>query len=319
MRLMLIFSIVLTGVKFFAYLITRSNAILSDALESIINVIAGSFALYSIHYAAKPKDEDHPYGHGKIEYLSAGFEGGLILITGFAIIGKAIYNFFHPQPIENISMGVYLSAFSGLCNYFMGMFLIKKGKKYHSVLMNADGKHLIADTISSGALIIGLLIIHLTGFLWFDNVLAILLGLFILLTGYNITKQSIMGLLDEADNETIGIMIYILNQNRQIKWIDMHNLRVLKYGSYLHVDCHITLPWYLSLEEAHTEVTAVEDLLNKNLEGRVEFFIHADPCLPGSCPICMIEDCKVRQSPFVKKLEWNTVNLLPDKKHSILT
>ena len=315
MRLMLILSIVLTAMKFLAYYITRSNAVLSDASESIINVIAGSFALYSIHYASRPKDENHPYGHGKIEYISAGFEGSLILITGFAIIGKAIYNFFHPQTIESLELGVYLTLFSGACNYFMGIYLVKKGKEYHSILMNADGKHLLADTYSSFALVIGLLVIHFTGFLYLDNVFAIFLGVFILSTGYSITKQSITGLLDEADQETINKMIGILNGNRQEKWIDMHNLRVLKYGSSLHVDCHITLPWYLSLEEAHTEFSAVETILNKNMEDRVEFFIHADPCLPISCPICTVKECTYRKAPFVKRLEWNNANLLPDKKH----
>ena len=314
---MLIFSIVLTGIKFFAYFITRSNAVLSDASESIINVIAGAFALFSIHYAARPKDENHPYGHGKIEYLSAGFEGSLILMTGLAIIGKAIYNFFHPQTIDSLEIGVYLTVFSGGCNYFMGIYLVRKGKEYHSVLMNADGKHLLADTYSSLALVIGLIIIHFTGYLWFDNVLAIFLGIFIISTGYTITKQSITGLLDEADDATIDQVIAILNANRQSKWIDMHNLRVLKYGSFLHVDCHITLPWFLSLEDAHTEVTAVENLLNNNMEGRAEFFIHADPCLPISCPICIISDCKFRQYDFVKQLVWEHANLLPDKKHEI--
>jgi len=313
----LCFTLIITGVKFVAYFITNSNAVLSDALECLINVIAGSFALYSILYAAKPKDEDHPYGHGKMENVSAGFEGALVFIAGIATISKAIYNFFNPEIISNLDIGVYLTVFSGFGNYFIGTYLIKKGKQYHSSLMTADGKHLLTDTFSSIALVAGLIIIHFTHLIWLDNVLAIILGLVILRTGYHLIKESVDSLLDEADSETIDKMIKILNTNRKVKWIDMHNLRILKYGSFLHLDCHVTLPWYDNLEETHKEIHAIENLINKNMEGRVESFIHSDPCVPDSCPICLIENCKVRQHPFIKKLEWTTANLLPNHKHNI--
>ena len=311
------FTLIITGVKFYAYFITNSNAVLTDALECLINVIAGCFALYSILYASKPKDEDHPYGHGKMENVSAGFEGALVFIAGIATIGKAIYNFFNPEIISNLDIGVYLTIFSGIGNYFIGTYLIKKGKQYHSSLMTADGRHLLTDTLSSVALVAGLIIIHFTHLMWLDNILAIILGILILRTGYHLIKESIDSLLDETDYETIDKMIKILNTNRNIKWIDMHNLRLLKYGSSLHLDCHVTLPWYDTLEDTHAEVRAIEKLINENMEGRVESFIHSDPCIPISCPICQIENCKVRQAAFVKKLEWTTTNLLPNRKHNI--
>src|ERR1035437_9990483 len=128
MRMMLIFSVVLMAFKFAAYIITHSNAILTDALESIINVVAGSFALFSIYYASQPKDKNHPYGHGKIEYLSVGIEGGLIIIAGGAIIIKSVIGFFHPSEISSLDIGVYISVFAGATNYFMGAYLIKQGK-----------------------------------------------------------------------------------------------------------------------------------------------------------------------------------------------
>ena len=112
-------------------------------------------------------------------------------------------------------------------------------------------------------------------------------------------------------------VVEILNTNRREKWIDMHNLRVLKYGSHLHVDSHITLPWYEKLEDSHIEVTAVENLIKEKLEGEVEFFIHADPCLPNSCPICSVKNCIARKAEFVKQLEWTLENMLPDAKHTL--
>lgn len=317
MQVMLSFSIILMGIKFFAYFITNSTAVLSDALESIINVAAGSFALYSIHFASKPKDADHPYGHGKIENVSAGFEGALILIAGLSIIIKAVYGFFFPYEIDSLDAGLALSALAGLCNFFMGSYLIKKGKEHNSLLMAADGRHLVSDTISSIGLVAGLAIMYFTKLYWVDNVMAIIFGLVIFRMGYKLIKEAITGLLDEADMEKLNQVVKIFNENRQQKWIDIHNLRVLKHGSLLHIDCHLTLPWYLSLEEAHKEVTDVEKLIKKRLGEEVEFFIHADPCLPSSCPICPVNDCNYRKAPLVKKLDWTMENMLPDSKHTI--
>ena len=317
MKIMLFFSVIITIIKFTAFIITHSNAILTDALENIINVVAGAFALFSVYYASLPKDENHPYGHGKVEFFSVGVEGGLIILAGGGIIIKAVMGFFHRVEIEQIDLGLYITIFGGLANFLMGQYLIKQGKKRSSVLMVADGKHLLTDTISSIGLIIGLGVIYLTKIFWLDNVVAILLGLYILFAGYKLLKESVNNLLDEADYEKLKDLVLILNENRNDKWIDMHNLRVLKYGSHLHIDAHITLPWYEKLEDSHKEVMAVERLIQDKLEGEVELFIHADPCLASSCPICLIKDCKERKSALVTRLDWTMKNLLPDKKHEL--
>jgi cation diffusion facilitator family transporter len=317
MRLVLFFGIALLALKFYAWYITKSNAILTDALESIVNVVAGGFALFSIIYAARPRDEDHPYGHGKIEFVSAGFEGALIFLAGGFIIYEASVGLTHPHEIPNSDTGAYLTAFSGLCNFLMGYYLVKKGKKENSVLMSASGKHLIADMISSCGIVVGLIVIHLTKLSWIDNALAIVLGMYIIFTGFKLVRESFGNLLDEQDQEKIDQLIKTLNKNRRENWIDMHNLRILKYGSGLHVDAHITLPWYLSLEKAHDEVDAVEKLVVNEIGEEMEFFIHADPCVPKSCPICSVQNCHVRQHDQVKKLEWTKSNMLPDAKHSV--
>lgn len=318
MWLTLMISLGLMGLKFTAYSLTHSNAVLTDALESIINVIAGSFALFSIYYASKPKDEDHPYGHGKIEFLSAGFEGGLVFITGIYIMAKALYSFFLPVEIHSLDIGIYLSLIAGAINYAAGRYLVGQGKKYNSILMIADGKHLITDTISSAGVIIGLAVIFVTKIVWLDNLVALILGAFIFRTGYLLIRESLTGLLDETDHEKINLLISILNKNRRDKWIDIHNLRILKYGSHLHVDCHLTLPWYDTLEVAHQEVGLVEKLIRENLGADVEFFIHSDPCVPpASCEICQLLECKVRKAEFKARLEWSIKNMLPDKKHEL--
>jgi cation diffusion facilitator family transporter len=317
MQKVLLGGFLIMGVKLAAYFLTHSNAVLTDALESIINVITGIFALFSLYYASQPKDEDHPYGHGKIELLSAGFEGGLIFISGVLIIAKSIHGFFNPTAIHSLDIAAFLSLLAGAANYFMGKYLIRLGKKHQSMIMTADGKHLISDTISSLGLVLGLIIIYFTKLLWLDNVIAILFGGFIFYTGYKLLKQSITGLLDEADYENLDKLIKVLNENRNYKWIDIHNLRVLKYGHTLHIDAHITLPWYDNLETTHHEVIAVENLIKEKIHEDIEFFIHSDPCIPSSCAICSIIDCQVRTNAFEQKLEWTLKNLLPNKKHSL--
>jgi cation diffusion facilitator family transporter len=317
MRLMLLFSTLLLALKFFAWYVTGSNAILTDALESIVNVIAGAFALFSMIYASRPRDEDHPYGHGKIEFVSAGFEGALIFLAGGFIIYRSVLGFLHPHQIPQADIGAYLTAFSGLCNFAMGYFLVNRGKAHNSALMVANGRHLLADMVTSSGLVVGLIIIHFTGLSLIDNILAVLLGLYIIYTGFELMRESLGNLLDEQDQEKIDQLITILNKNRRENWIDMHNLRILKYGSGLHVDAHITLPWYLSLEQSHDEVEAVEKLVTKEIGAEMEFFIHTDPCLPKCCPICAVQNCKVRRADLVKRLEWTKANMLPDEKHTI--
>lgn len=317
MQLVFITGIALLIVKFTAYYLTHSNAILTDALESIVNVLAGAFALYSLYYAARPKDENHPYGHGKIEFLSSGVEGGMITLAGIGMIAKGIMAFFHNDVVEKAELGAYLSGAAGLVNYILGAFLIKRGKKFHSDIMVADGKHLVSDTVSSIGLVAGLILIYFTGLNWIDYVVTIIFGAMICYTGFKLVKTSIVNLLDEADYSKLEHLIDLLNKNRSEKWIDIHNLRILKYGAHLHVDCHITLPWYDNLEDTHAEVTKVENLVRDNMEHEIEFFIHADPCLPSSCNICYLKNCKQRENPFLKKLEWNLANVLPDKKHGI--
>ncbi len=318
MKLVLIVGIFLMGFKFLAYYLTNSQGILTDALESIINVLSGILALYGLYYAAKPKDKDHPYGHGKIEFMTSGVEGGMVLFTGVIMTFEGISGFFAPHSLANIDYGLYLTLFSGIINYGLARFLIRKGNKLHSSTLIADGKHLLTDTWSSVGLVLGLALIYFTGWNWIDLAITILLGLIITYTGFQLIRESVFNLMDKADLEKLGQLVALLQENRKENWIDIHNMRVVKYGSVAHVDCHMTLPWYYSLEEAHHEVDALSKLALEKLSFEIEFFIHADPCLPSSCTICQLQSCKVRKHEFRKILIWNLENVLPDTKHSTL-
>lgn len=317
MLMVLVIGVVLMALKFAAYALTHSNAILTDAVESIVNVLAGGFALFSMYYASKPRDEDHPYGHGKMEFFSSGFEGGMITLAGVGMVIKGISAFFKHEEVHSVDIGIYLVAFAGLVNYIVGFILVKRAKAAGSDLMKASGKHLISDAVSSVGLIVGLGLVYFTKIVWIDFSAAIVFGLYITYSGYKILRESVTNLLDTADYARLRQLISLLNAHRHDKWIDMHNLRVLKYGPLLHVDCHMTLPWYDTLEMSHAEVHAVENLVKKNMDHDIEFFIHADPCIPTSCPVCLVKDCPVRQAAFVRKLEWSIDNVLPDRKHTL--
>lgn len=318
--LAIVTGILLLGVKLYTWLITGSNAILSDALESIVNVVASSFALYSVVLAAHPQDENHPYGHGKIEFLSVGLEGSLIMIAGLATITKAIYNFFYPQEITAIDLGAGLTAFSGLVNYGMSQLLIRKGRELNSLTMVGDGRHLLTDVYSSIGLLIGLAVLYFTKLVWLDNLIAIGFSGFIIYSGYRLLRDSISGIMDEADLQLINQVIKILNQNRRKNWMDIHNLRIIKYGHELHIDCHATIPWFFTLRESHTEVKLIDELISNTMANEVEFFIHADPCEPPhSCAICLKDNCSVREQAFGKKVEWKLENVLLNQKHDINT
>ncbi len=312
---------VVTGIvlmlgKFLAFFLTHSNAILTDALESIVNVVAGLFGLYSLSLAAKPRDTEHPYGHGKIEFISASIEGVLIMIAGIAILIKSGYNIFYPVPISKLDIGLYITVVTGVVNYLLGFVLEKRGKNANSMTLVASGKHLKSDAYSTAGLIIGLVLILLTGYAWMDIAVAMLFGGIIIYTGYGILRNATAGIMDEADFSLLQRIIQKLDTERRPNWIDIHNLRIIKYGSMLHVDCHMTVPWYLNVAEAHDEVSGVNQIIDDTYGDKVELFIHIDGCLPLSCPICTKDDCPVRQYPFRERITWTLDNTLVNRKHT---
>ena len=249
-----VLSVVLFATKIVAYFLTHSLAILTDALESIVNVLAGFIGLYSLYVAAKPKDSDHPYGHGKAEFVSSAVEGTLIIAAGILIIVQTIQNLLDRKPIESLDTGLLLVGITGIINYVAGYFCLQIGKRNHSIALESSGKHLQLDTYSTIAIIAGLIAIIYTHWIWLDTAIALAVSCLILYNGYRIIRKSLAGIMDEADADLLQQFVVILNNNRSTNWIDLHNLRVIKYGSTLHVDCHLTVPWYLNIHEAHEEL-----------------------------------------------------------------
>lgn len=310
-------SVLLLAVKFLAYYLTHSVAILTDAMESIVNVAAGFIGLYSLYISAKPRDINHPYGHGKAEFLSAAVEGTLILSAGAIIIYKAVQHLIYPGPINSIDKGMILVGITGLVNLCVGFLGFRYGKRNQSLALVASGRHLISDSYSTFGIVAGLLLISFTKLVWIDGVIAVFFGGIIIYTGYRIVRRSIAGIMDEADEELLEKMVKAFNANRKQNWVDVHNLRVIKYGSILHVDCHLTVPWYLNVNEAHAEIEALGSIIKKEFGESIELFVHSDGCLYVQCPICLKSDCPVRHHPFEKKIEWSLENILSDKKHHL--
>jgi cation diffusion facilitator family transporter len=310
-------AVLLFFIKIVAFGVTRSVAILTDALESTVNVIAGFIGLYSLYVAAKPRDENHPYGHGKAEFLSAAVEGTLIIVAGLVIIYESVLHLIYPSELKQLDRGILLVAFTALINFIVGYISIRIGKKNNSLALTASGKHLQTDTYSTLGIILGLVLIRYTHLNWLDSVTAIIFAFIIIVTGYQILRHSLAGIMDEADKELLQKMLAVLNANRRTNWIDLHNLRVIKYGGLLHIDCHLTVPWYLNVVEAHKEVEELGNLIKREFGTVFELFVHTDPCLDFSCPICTKDDCTVRKHLFKKRIEWTLENVLKDKKHSL--
>ena len=267
--------------------------------------------------AAKPRDIDHPYGHGKAEFVSAAIEGGLIIAAGIMIVYETILNFVVGNPINQLDTGLLLIGITAIINFIAGTLCVNIGKKNSSLALQASGKHLQIDTYSTLGIIVGLVIMLFTHYYWLDKIIALGMSIFIIVNGYQIIRSSLAGIMDEADMKLLNEFLLVLNAERPANWIDLHNLRVIKYGSLLHVDCHLTVPWYLNVHEAHQEIDELASLIKKNFGDAMELFVHTDGCMPFSCTICCKTDCTVRTQPMKEKLIWTMENIISNHKHQV--
>nr|WP_321376764.1 cation diffusion facilitator family transporter [uncultured Bacteroides sp.] len=288
--------------KFIAFFFTNSVGILTDAMESIVNVVAGLISFVSLRYAAKPKDKGHPFGHGKIELISASIEGLLIMIAGGMIIYEGIRRLFEPATIGKLDIGIAVVAVAGLMNYIMGWYSIRIGKKYDSIALVAGGKHLQSDTYSTIGLVTGLSLLYFTGLGWIDSSLALIFGSIIMVTGILILRKTIANLMDKADDEILHKMLEVISNVRRPEWVDVHNMKVIKYGSYLFVDCDLTLPWFYNITEGHDACEELRGLLSDKYSDRLLVTIHSDPCLEKHCEHCLMADCKYRKTKYIAAL-----------------
>jgi cation diffusion facilitator family transporter len=309
-------ALLLFAFKLLAWHLTGATSVLSDALESIVNIIAGAISLYAVYLSAQPADKNHPYGHGKVEFLSSAIEGTLILIAALLIVWEAIHNLIYGHELKDLGIGTWIILLAALINYVLGSIAIRQGKNSHSPAMVANGKHLQSDTWTSLGIVGGLFIIRFTGEAWIDSVIALVLASVLAYTAYGIIRRSVTGIMDEADLGWLEDLVKMLNENRRFAWVDLHNLRVIRYGPVYHIDCHLTVPWYYNVHEAHAEVEELNRIIREHYGAQVEMFVHTDACLPESCAICTMAECTRRKQPITRQISWTVENVSGNRKHS---
>lgn len=306
--LTIVISIGVLAIKLYAYYATGSVALLSDALESIINVLTSLFALFIIQLAQAPADDDHPYGHGKFQYLSIIFEGGLIALAGSLIFYQAFKALLLGHSLQQVNTGLSWATLSLLLNGSWGLFLFFYGQK-HSPVLKASGLHLLTDVISTLGAMLGLVLYQQLSWTWADPIMAILIGLSLSGAGIRLIKQSLDVLLDRANPKLLQLVAQHFNELREAPMIDIHLTKMIETGSFLHLDAHLVTPRFWTIEEAHQWVHDFEDHFFSTLQQKGELHFHLDPCQPHHCSHCKIDNCPVRSTPFIKQVPFTTQSL----------
>ncbi len=309
--LSVVVGILLFGVKLVVLYLTGSTAVYSDAAESVVHIVATLFALYSIYLAAKPPDKSHLYGHGNIEYFSAGIEGMLIIVAAVAIFYEAIINIINNHSPENLGVGMIILIGISLTNLSLGLYLIKKGKETNSLILIADGKHILTDSATTLGVFLGLMLVNITGVPLIDPIFAMFVAANIIYTGVRLIRQSISGLMLEANPEKLEKIVTRLLEMRNDKWIDIHQLRFWESAEKTFIDFHLILPYYLTIKEAHEIEDAIADGLEELFE-QCEVRIHHDFCNYKMCKYCPMKNCSVRKEPQSLKIEWTIEKLIAE-------
>jgi cation diffusion facilitator family transporter len=297
-RLALVGGVVVLLTKLAAWRLTGSTAVLSDALESFVNVAAGALLLASLYLSSQPADRNHPYGHGKVEFFSAGVEGTLIAIAALLIGVAAVKQMLAGVQLRSIDLGLVLVTAATTVNAAIGMHLIRVGRRVNSLALVADGRHLVTDVVTSVGVVVGLALVWLTGLSILDPIVALLVALQILGTGWNLTRQAIGGLMDEADPHLLEEMVAAMDARREPSWIDTHSLRSWRSGAVEHVDLHLVVPRYFDADQLHDIDERVERALLSATQRPGEVITHFDPCRPRYCTACAMAPCPVRSAPL---------------------
>lgn len=291
-------SLVLLGAKFWAYRLTGSTAILSDALESIVNVVAALFALSALAFAGRPADRSHPYGHGKVEFISAAFEGGLIAFAAVLIIYEVVRAMLRGPELRDLDTGLVIVLGAGLVNLALGWFLVRTGRRHGSVALVADGQHVLADFWTSIGIVAGLGLVRVSGMAWVDPLVAIVVALNLLRMGFRLVRHAAGGLLDEEDTALLTRLLEVLRGHVGQGIIRVHHLRAIRAGSVHHVDAHLVVPEFWSVDQAHGVAEDLSRRVIRELGIDGELVFHTDPCHRAYCAMCDLDDCPVRREPF---------------------
>jgi len=290
--------------KMTAYFITGSIAIFSDAAESVVHVAATGMALFSIILSSKPADETHLYGHGNVEYFSAGVEGFLIILAAGFIIYQAVVELIAGPTLESLSIGVIFISAAGIVNLGLGYYLIRTGKNTNSLTLVADGKHVLTDAITSIGVIVGITLVIITDYVLLDPILAIIVAVNILFTGYKLIRESIGGLMLETNPQILKKISEKLISIKKDYWIDIHELRYWQSGDRTFIDFHLILPYYFTIEQSHKEEKYIDEELDKEFPNS-QIKIHFDYCIPELCKFCGYAICDVRKEEKKINFKWN--------------
>lgn len=297
-------SLLLIVIKFYGYFLTQSATVLSDAMESSVHVITSSFALFAVWLSAQPGDRNHPYGHGKVEYLSAGLEGGLVLLAGVGIIGIGIKRLLFPVELPYLYLGAMVELIAAVIAFIAGSALMRAGRKNESPTLEADGIHIRSDAFTSFAGFVGVALTQATGLRWIDPALAVVLGVFLIVSGSRVAWSAVGGLLDEWDPALLARISRVFRAVREPAWIAPHAVKVHRLGAAIHIDMHVVFPRYWPLERAHDACHVLIDGLRDEFGERTEPMIHAEACTDLNCALCDHPDCPIRANAFQGLPEW---------------
>jgi cation diffusion facilitator family transporter len=297
----LVVSLGILAAKYQAYRLTGSTAILSDALESIVNVVTAVFSLGGIIFAGRPADRNHPYGHGKIEFFSAAFEGGLIAFAAVVIIYEVVQSFFLGVEIRELEIGLLIIVVTAAVNLALGWFLVRTGRKHDSLTLVADGQHVLSDFWTSAGIVVGLLLVRATGLAWLDPLVAAVVAVNLMWTGFRLVRHAAGGLLDEEDTELLDRLLQVLRGYVGEGIIRIHHLRAIRAGRFHHVDAHLVVPEFWPVDRAHEVAEELSEKVIRDLGIEGELVFHTDPCHRAYCAMCDLADCPVRQHRFVSR------------------
>lgn len=297
----IVMGVLILGLKYYAFLVSGSTALKSDAIESVVNIVAAVFALGAVVFADKPADKDHPYGHGKIEHFSAAFEGGLISLAAVLIAWAAIDALWHGVELKNLGRGLVINLIAGCLNGLLGFFLIVMGRRQRSHAIEADGHHVLSDFWTTLGIAAGLLLMTFTGIRWLDPVMAMGVAVLLGITGFKLVRSSSQALLDVEDPGVLKQIIDVINRTRPVDIITIHELRSMRSGRYTHVDIHMVVPEFYPIGHAHDLAEGFGQQVIAEMELEGELHTHIDPCQRAWCDQCGVSDCPIRKEPQTKQ------------------